>query len=129
MGCWIVSDKHINTIVSWAFDQGFGGSFGVTEQEMAEILKAENIRSYRHKYPYHTWTEIGTGYEITFQHEEYPEFPDSLGYIKRAIECLDYQSCECPDYEDTRAGSILRELDCLVGRFTPGLDAAPWGVE
>jgi hypothetical protein len=44
-----------------------------------------------------------------------------------AAQCLEYQSCECDDWQSTGAAEILRRLKDSIIRGLPGYDAAPWG--
>jgi len=48
------------------------------------------------------------------------------GALNKTLGCLNYQSCECPDYEGTDAAKLLASLRAPVeDQVFP--DEVPWG--
>ena len=89
---------------------------------------AENVRSVDHRYnetnareaPF-TFAEIASARDLT-----------PVEALKCA-HCLEYQSCETEDYQDTAAYLLLQRIcDAAVklgaDRKAPGYDSAPWGL-
>lgn len=108
MSAFIVSDKHINTIVTWASMNWIGvdkfNSRG-HEQAWATTLMRQNVRSVNYRYGENTdqrirfeFTPIDmTGTEMLLQ-------------IFMACRCYRYQSCETDNYEDTLAGKFISNI-------------------
>lgn len=44
------------------------------------------------------------------------------------IQCLRYQSCETPDWEDTEAAALLDRLQIDIIRMLPGYEDANWSI-
>lgn len=126
MSAFIVSDKHINTLVSYGILNGVGFRFGETfssiaqdPQAAAATLHAANVVSVNRRY----------------QRCETPDFtfrsvavlPDAITILK-ACDCFDYQSCEVDDYDNTIGAAIIRAIRGSAIRSLAGYDRAPWGL-
>jgi broad specificity phosphatase PhoE len=54
--------------------------------------------------------------------------PVSIIQAIKAIDCLDYQSCEVPGWEETEPARNLARLRDALTRKLPGYDAAEWSI-
>jgi len=127
MSAFVVSNEHINALVSYASDKkvrlyGFGPFTEVrgAEQKMAELLLAENVKSVNHRY-------------------EQTEGPGVIRYVHRAktlkpvevikaCDCLDYQSCEHPEWEASVACALLKAIREEAISLLPGYSDAAWSI-
>ena len=128
MSAFIVSDKHINTLVTFAGRRNVVAYFGNplrswvvagNEQATAEMLLAENNRSVNDRYKS---DEPLT--PIKF------EFTDDLNAISilKAGDCLAYQSCEPLDWEQTTAFAVIKAIRSRAVQELPGYDEAAWAI-
>lgn len=119
MSAFIVSDKHIKTIIIKA-----GYTDENTILDKANTLMAENVRSVDYRY-----------------NEKNPFFPvrsalsDPIDGLKVSVvqalklcDCLEYQSCETPDYYQTEAYSLLNDLRKLLIHSLDGYEEADWAI-
>lgn len=133
MSAFVVSHNHINALVAFAIRQEYGGRpsyyfkgercFYEPESWIGQVLLDENIRSVNHRYEEQTPPEPYKFYWPVFKAVISP-----LQAIK-ACACLDYQSCETPDWQDTRAYAILQDIRERAIRELPGYDEAHWEIE
>lgn len=97
---------------------------------VANVLWAENARSVNYRYkdsshiedeeaPRYTKVPLVRGVALTH--------PTKPGPVLNAIDCLEYQSCECPDWEQTEAFAILQNLRGRMCRSVEGYKDTPWG--
>ena len=142
MSAYVVSDRHINELVSWAAqnmggiwagdEAGFKhfrgtcsakepyGSPPDAEQSIAEVLKAENVRSICARYS----DEKPENYEpIRFEAVASQRTPVE---ILKACECYDYQACETDDYLVTPAAAIIRQIRSAAIAELLGYKDADW---
>lgn len=47
----------------------------------------------------------------------------------KSLACLEYQSCETDDYQQTLAYALLKWIEGICINAIPGYDEAPWGWE
>lgn len=130
MSAYVVSKITIDALVTWASDQlTIDGSFNETPQELGQLLWHENHRSVNHRY-----REASPTPEYVFEAVRTRDVGDKLAAIT-AIEIiklchhLDYQSCEHPEWEASRANALLRRIASDTVRRMPGYREAPWGLE
>ena len=113
MSAYIVSDDHINVVVSYFAGRGDGGlwaKFGkaydyVTPDNahlIAYELHRENVRSVNDRY-----RETGTDELYEFKYLPHVKDVYSPLEIAGALDGLEYQSCESTDYCESDAWSIL----------------------
>lgn len=117
MSAYIVSDNHINVLVSWFVDyrkdnqlwyelNGNYGYMGIEQaEEVANCLYNQNVRSVNDRYTEQTGNESYQFKYITNAKQAY-----SLAEIAGAIDGLEYQSCESDDYHQTDAYKILTSM-------------------
>ena len=119
MSAYICSPVHINTIVTWAVNQR------VIAQELAqstaERLYSENVRSVNYRYGERTKR---TGFVYC------PVNIDNITpmQIIKLCHCLDYQSCEHPQWLRSKAKQILVGIIDRATMRMPGYDEAKWSI-
>jgi len=100
MSAFICSDKHIATVADHVFTDGDDA------QRFADKLKRENIRSVNHRY-----SERTRFVPVDMTRSAKDEYtPTDVCWL---LACLDYQSCEHPDYDSTL---ITLAQDLLIAR-------------
>jgi len=88
---------------------------------LATILYRENVRSVRHRYPNDAFEALerltigGNGRQIA----------DPVQILK-LCQCLEYQSCETPDWEQSTAYKILQSIMSAAIGDLPGYKEAAW---
>lgn len=109
MSAWIASDLHIASVAKYYAEQR-----DVDTQLIADILKAENIVSVNHRYSEDTPIEAC---DIS------KALPLNPVDVLSLASSLDYQSCETPTYNASRASEIL-----LLVRFIATDEATSLGL-
>jgi hypothetical protein len=100
---------------------------------IATLLAHENAFSMATRYPLTESRPTGQQFPIPDPDpgrspREYPESRDPVK-VAKAIQCLEYQSCEHDGWQDSEARELLRwALDKAVQLF-PGYQQAAWGIE
>lgn len=117
MSAYLVSDNHINVIVSWFVDYRkdyqlwyeLNGQYGYMDEEAAKqvawVLHSQNVRSVNDRYQ-----EAGSDETYEFKYLPRVKEAYSLAEIAGAIDGLEYQSCESDDYHTTDAYKILTSM-------------------
>ena len=101
MSAYICSDRHIATVADHVFTLDPKAA-----QRFADEIKRENIRSVNYRYNERTrFTPV----DMTKSAKDEYTMADAV----RLLECLDYQSCERGDYDQTR---IACALGLLIAR-------------
>jgi hypothetical protein len=105
-----------------------------TPSQLGQVLVSENVRSVHHRYPS---DDVDAGelpgpcdayYLAPYVYED-PGYVLSPGEVFKAIDCLDYQSCETDDWHQTEAFALLRSLREEACAMVNGYEAAPWGFD
>lgn len=123
MSAYICSDKHIATIAI-AYTRLIGGD---DAQALADELLAENIRSVNYRYREDTPVEPCD----LSEHEADTRTPPELVAL---CECLDYQSCEHPEWETSNAHQLLELITAqfraagAVRGFSRARAAGVWSI-
>lgn len=130
MSAFICSDKHISAIVKWACRRNASVWFGNPsrslragdEQELVDILYAENVKSVNYRYPASDPTpETGCVYD--------PDAPSvSPVEVLKLVQSLAYQSCEHPTWAVSDARQILDGLKSAAISVLPGYALAEWSI-
>ena len=134
MSAFIVTDTHVNALVTYAVDKRLSYFDGKNRnnilahnaEEVGRILMDENVRSVCHRYNEASAEEKSAGASYKFERFETPLTP--VEAIK-ACHCLEYQSCETDDWEGTIAWRILQAIISHASHNLPGYDKAPWGID
>jgi hypothetical protein len=129
MSAFIVSNKHINAIVSWSAANNYGRRPSLEEcHDAGRMLMAENCKSVGYRYAHIP----GMVQECADALEGYAFKPDttkrSAVEIIKACECLAYQSSEHDEWESSEAKRLLDTVKDRAIDKLPGYDAAPWGI-
>jgi len=132
MSAYLVSDYHINVLVTWAAQQhgmsavsyyweGKRRDVRESPRRIASVLFAENVRSVNARYKQ---CDDPAGFKYK---------PVALGYtslkaidIIKACHCLHYQSCETSDWQETEAFAILEGIERAAVCALPGYEDAGW---
>jgi len=136
MSAYVVDKAHINAMLnSWIhsnarwFHNGWHELTTENANEVGQMLLDENIRSVMCRYEDSTITDlpgrIDAEYLIPFVHRYTRRKPKAIEAIKLA-QCLDYQSCEHPEWETSEAKAFCDALIQSMIFELPGYDDAPW---
>lgn len=131
MSAWVCSKLHVACLVKYATTDArrvyLPSELRTVEPEaIAGMLYAENVRSVNHRYPNHPPDEpLG----FSWFRDILPAPDLTAVQAIKAAHCLEYQSCEHPEWHDSLARKVLRSIcDTATGEI-PGYDAAPWGID
>jgi hypothetical protein len=129
VSAWLVDKVHIDLIV--------GATEAGADPEVAtgvgRMLWLENLRSVAYRYPN---DESGSRpgpiglTDVDVANYTYTEQPYRLtaSQLKCALHCLNYQSCECNDYDESEAKAFIdRELPEVPTPPYGTEEAGPWG--
>ncbi len=130
MSAFICSPDHISALVRFAcvnkvtfYVGNPSRSLGAgNEQEIVDILYAENVTSVNYRYSHHE-QEPTTGCVYNPNAKRI----SPVEAIKLASS-LDYQSCEHPEWESSIAHEIVESIKSEAIRRLAGYDAAPWSM-
>jgi hypothetical protein len=140
MSAFVVSKKHVASIVGWYVSQNYNSHFDHNDAvEMGNRLLKKNVESVQYRYPdckdniaacpgVIAELASGTVPELKLRDLIWKKPISALHCIK-AIHCLDYQSCELPDWEKTEEYKFLKKVEGLAVSRLPGYDEAPWGID
>ena len=97
----------------------------------ADTLYRENVRSVRHRYPESGRDNLpgpigDPGFIAIKARDTAHRFPVSPVDVLKMCDCLEYQSCETGDWNDTLACKLLGSIRKAAIRQLPGYDDAPW---
>ena len=98
---------------------------GMTESEFGQMLWDENIRSVRYWYDDPDTLPGPIDETFVYIHVPVAASEDPVQTLK-AIHCLEYQSCEHPEWKDSEAYAALQALAHRAIRALPGYDDAGW---
>jgi hypothetical protein len=117
MSAYICSDKQFATIAKALF------SSPVHQQAFANHLKKENIKSVNHRYNENTrFRKVNLDAATP---EEVAQYDGSD--ILQLLACVDYQSCEHPDYDDTFF-NLAKRILTLQGANTKNAKPNLWSI-
>lgn len=106
MSAFVCTDKHIATLVIGINLLRYRPLPQETLQEHANLLKRENIRSVN--YHYNERTKFApVKFEVDPAVVAAMHTAADLNQLAR---CLDYQSCERPEWENSKACALLNEM-------------------
>ena len=129
MSAFVVQPAHIGGLVKF-YLTGRPGSLGVWRGhivshidagDMMACLMAENVRS------------VNTRYDTTDPAEDMDDrlrvYADLTEVqVLKACACLEYQSCETPNYRETEAYDLLDQIAQKAIRQLPGYEDADWAI-
>lgn len=130
MSAYVVSRSHIATLAHYAL----GGSHRISNRwgdmlALANMLAAENAKSVAYRYQ-----EAESGFQfssaqqvVNFARYDLARNPVA---ILKAIQCLKYQSCEHPGWQESEAKLALSHIQSAAIRELPGYDEAEgWSID
>ena len=130
MSAFIVSEKHLQTLVNWAMDNkvGFffdGKYYDLKDPKVPEtiltVLYRQNVRSVDSRYK-----EKNVIDSLKFKRMIVALNPVD---VLKACHCLEYQSCETDDYERSFAYDIIIRIKDHAIRLLPGYEKANWAIK
>lgn len=121
MSAYIVPDFHINALVTWAVaNKAPAFPKGITPRALGELLHEANCASVDYRYQEHN--------PRTYRCEQVGGYLSPVQVIK-ACDCLDYQSCERPDWIGSQAQFLLSRIrEHAISRL-PGYAQAAWCLD
>lgn len=128
MSAFIVSDRHINYILSWVADHNgkYTNSKGrvLSLDEIGGILRKENYRSVNFRYD----TNKRPGEPFVYAYVG----PTDTMQAYANCHCLDYQSNEGPKWEKSTACKLLKQITLYIADSymmeLEGWRRATWGM-
>jgi hypothetical protein len=135
MSAFVVPDRHINALVSYASALGVRYSFGDQlfsvagqEQEAAQLLYAANVRSVAYRYahiPEEADQDPNEPFKFVREKMVLANYPPLV--ILKACDCYDYQACEVDDYYESQASALVNAIRKFTISKLPGYsDAKGW---
>jgi hypothetical protein len=142
MSAWVCSELHINTVATFLAAREIKILWrpGDAQEEFeacafpaatAQILFAENVKSVNYRYDEH---DVVTAHPYRM----IAPLPELVAMYK-LIGCLDYQSCEHPDYDRSLASKLLAAgsayIERQLGRTKDEIqnsaewEKAPWAID
>lgn len=123
MSAFIVSDNTIHAVLSFMsmykahlYEKGAP----LHLNDVGQVLLDENYRSVNYRYG-----ENETPRKYVFIAQA---LPLTAVEVLKLIDCIAYQSCECDDWEHTRAYRLLQRIRNWVIAQLAGYDAAKWHI-
>lgn len=133
MSAYLVDHATINAIVAYALARFQGSRQAVTLADdrilfirdadaIGDVLWKENNRSVNYRYDESTPAPA-------FRFDPGRAIPvANPGAFCKLLACLEYQSCETPDWERTAAYRLIARLRELACELIAGFEEAPWGL-
>ena len=135
MSAWIVSDAHIDALVTFALDKRtrfWNGKEAVyvtcdNAEEIGRLLLDENVASVNHRYDGEIDDEQRNA-AAAYRFREFLPAPSPVVILKGCA-CYEYQACEHDGWNGSVAKAIIEAIHADAMSALPGYDAAPWGIE
>ena len=137
MSAFIVGHAHIDALLTYAVakrlyfydpETGVRDITAQTADEIGRILLLENERSVAYRYPGTNDLPGTIGEEANAYAFTYFAGPMSALQAIKAARCLDYQSCEHPEWEASLAKRIVDAIIVTAVADLPGYDNAAWEI-
>jgi hypothetical protein len=151
MSAWLVSEDHINVMITWAMDNGVFLPSPGTPEDACRILTNANMRSLRARYAGREfladWERPARKYR--FKRINVRELLERrlkaelivggisdlivAGQIRKCCDCYDYQSCEDDRYPKSSAAKFVEAVRSRSRGLFPGehrvlYDRLIWGL-
>lgn len=120
MSAFVVSEKHIQALAHAVQGARVARE---TVYEVADILWAENVASVCYRYREEPGAYLRPEWVFGLP------IPRSDVQLLKAIDCYEYQSCEHPGWNDSRAKAICAALTDAITHRLPGYSEAQWEIE
>ena len=123
MSAFLCNAYHINALANWAamprerFSYFWNGErhFPTDAHTIAQILHGQNLRSVNARY--------NEDNDVDIERDRFAPDITPVQVIK-AVNCLQYQSCETDDWPETEAYAICQAIIDRAIRHLPGYEAA-----
>lgn len=127
MSAFVVSQNHINAIVTWANHRDRGCYAIADPTAIGQMLLNANNRSVRYRYTDADEQSMTDPEPFEWR----PSAARRLSPVEalKAIVCLDYQCCEPDDYDGSQCHRALEQLKSQAISELEGYDAAPWAID
>ena len=116
MSAFVCSYKHYASIYHYIIKNEelfkYNIFYNMSPKLMVDKLVKENIRSVNYRYCGYNNADDVILQLINYSTEKYTELSD-LDFIK-ALDCVDYQSCETKNYYTTKAHTLIKCLQNVV---------------
>jgi len=119
MSAFIVNKKHIDYILSTNLYSKYENATMEKLNAIGQELVNENFKSVNYRYH-----ENNQPYKYYFQ----PVLNFNPIQALKAVNCLDYQSCEHPTWENSNAKKILESIKNSLITMLPGYDDFQWEI-
>lgn len=147
MSAFVLSHDHINYLVQAAsqlavvsrsnhyyhYHDGTADTYSVRDSDaIGRMLCQENINSVQYRYPDDAPFELPGPIPtpIAERFSSRPTYvPVKTAQILKACKSYEYQSCEHPEWESSRAKAFIDWLTATAISSMPGYDDAMWEVE
>lgn len=125
MSAFVVTDIHIQELVRFLhnYDSGSIRDFGLDHvaalSAVGQVLVDANYASVNYRY---------SGTDKPYHFIAKPSATAVISGVQamKACDCLEYQSCEVPDWEGSEAAKLLNRIRKLAGSTLPGYEQAKW---
>lgn len=97
--------------------------------QLGQMLWDENVKSVKYRYPNSTELPGPIGSDYVYGLHQPSRAEITIGGVLKAIDGLDYQSCEHPGWRDSQAKAFLESLRGTACCRVPGYDAAAWTID
>lgn len=137
MSAFVVNTDHIDAIVTaWI---NVGGPCYMADRyekatEIGRMLLAECIASVSYRYgdpnelPGPIPTPTVEGYEYQRMYFAPDRWSLLVPRILKLLDCYEYQSCEHPEWAESKAHDLIQRMRKEASRRLPGYDDAAWEV-
>lgn len=118
MSAFVVSEKHINSIMNYALSKNLVSSIDKAKK-IGQKIWDENAKS------------VAFRYDEEKENLKYDFKKDSIisgVKIIKAVHCLNYQSCEHDGWEKSKVKSFLLEVINCASHYIQGYDEADWEI-
>lgn len=124
MSAFVVCEEHIHALLYAAihFDRYHGRDRMEKADKIGQMLLNENCRSVAARY-----RGADDSYFGRYQYRKPVKVPTIIGALK-AIDCLEYQSCEHDGWNESEAKRFLEDLRKTLISTLPGYEDAPWAI-
>lgn len=145
MSAYLVDREHIDALVRFACDdnrvwteEAEGGWRYLSREDadwLGRVLWIENLVSVAYRYPNDRGSDRPGPCGLSDDEIAAYTFPAHLWVrptapavaILKSADCLDYQSCEHPGWESSKAKALLDAIRRAAWQHVPGYEEAPWG--
>lgn len=100
MSAYIVNDNTINAVLGFADEYDLNAFDGKTKDDLGQILLDQNYCSVNYRY----------GEDATPERYVYNRYTVKATDALQHLSCIEYQSCETPDWETTLAFRLCARL-------------------